>query len=155
MTKTEIISCVNITYVSQRHQTPVVQRVSNTLHWITHHLLDNLTGFDSTYPVDSDLSIGWDYAALHKWSQMDSAIHHLNNWDQDNFLIPHSHLDGAINGATNKPVSIEIQAPDCTRVSSQCQHNIRFVTLNIPYSDGLVIRATSNACVVKLNTRDT
>ena len=60
MTKTEIISCVNITYVSQRHQTPVVQRLSNTLHWIIHHVLDNLTGFDSTYPVDS--------AALHKWS---------------------------------------------------------------------------------------
>ena len=58
MTKTEIISCVNITYVSQRHQNPVVQRLSNTLHWIIHHLLDSLTGFDSTCPVDSDLSIG-------------------------------------------------------------------------------------------------
>ena len=154
MTKTEI-SCVNITYVSQSHQTPVVQRVSNTLHWINHHLLDNFTGFDSTYPVDSDLSIGWDYAVLHKWSYMDSAIYPLNNWDHDHFLIPHPNLDGTINRATNKSVSIEIQAPDRTRVSSQCQHNIRFITLNIPYSDGLVIRATSNARVVKLNARDT
>ena len=40
------------------HQGPVVQRVDSTIHWINHYPMDNSINFDSTYPLDSDLSSG-------------------------------------------------------------------------------------------------
>ena len=38
--------------------TPVVQRVDSTIHCINHYPMDNSINFDSTYPLDSDLSSG-------------------------------------------------------------------------------------------------
>ena len=42
----------------RRHQAPVVQMVDSAIRWINHHPLDNTINFDSTYPLDSDLSSG-------------------------------------------------------------------------------------------------
>ena len=39
-------------------QVPVVQRVDSTIHGINHYLLDKSINFDSTYPLDNDLSSG-------------------------------------------------------------------------------------------------
>ena len=41
-----------------KHQAPVVQRVDSAIQWINYYPLDNAINFDSTYPVDSDLSNG-------------------------------------------------------------------------------------------------
>ena len=46
---------------------PVVRRVDNAIHWISHHPLDNSIGFASVYSPDNDLSGGY------------SVIHLLNN----------------------------------------------------------------------------
>ena len=35
---------------------PAVHGVDSTIHWINHNPLDNAINFDSTYPLDSDLS---------------------------------------------------------------------------------------------------
>ena len=37
---------------------PVVQRVDSAIQWINYYPLDNTINFDSTYPLDSDLSTG-------------------------------------------------------------------------------------------------
>ena len=41
-------------------QARVVQRIDNTIHWITHYMypVDSVVCFVNTYPVDSDLSDG-------------------------------------------------------------------------------------------------
>ena len=40
-------------------QAPVVQKVDNAIHRINHYPLDIAIGFAITYPVDSDLSVGY------------------------------------------------------------------------------------------------
>ena len=35
---------------------PVVQRVDSPIRWINDYPLDNAINFDSTYPLDGDLS---------------------------------------------------------------------------------------------------
>ena len=40
------------------HQAPVVQKVDNTIHRISHYPLDSVIGFAMTYPLVSDLSGG-------------------------------------------------------------------------------------------------
>ena len=57
------------------NQAPVVQRVDNTSHWINHHPLDDVLNFDSTSPLNSDLSILWKTRARFgnltwKWMQL-------------------------------------------------------------------------------------
>ena len=37
---------------------PVVQKVDSAIHWINHYPLNNPIGFESVYPLDSDLSGG-------------------------------------------------------------------------------------------------
>ena len=37
---------------------PVVQKVDNAIHRITHYPLNSAIGFPNTYPWDSDLSVG-------------------------------------------------------------------------------------------------
>ena len=37
---------------------PVVQRVDSPIQWINHYPLDDAINFDSTYPLDNDLSSG-------------------------------------------------------------------------------------------------
>ena len=39
-------------------QTPVVQRVDNTLNWINHYPVDSVVCFVKSYLPDSDLSGG-------------------------------------------------------------------------------------------------
>ena len=46
---------------------PVVQRLDNAIHRINHYLLESLVCFANTYPLDCDLSSGYD-----------SVIHPLN-----------------------------------------------------------------------------
>ena len=41
-----------------KQQAPVVRRVGSAIHRINHYPLDNSIGFDSVYPLDSDLSGG-------------------------------------------------------------------------------------------------
>ena len=57
-----IISYPNhaISFASSSHkeQAPVVQRVDSAIQWINYYPLDNTINFDSTYPLDSDLSNG-------------------------------------------------------------------------------------------------
>lgn len=40
------------------YQVPVVQRVDNTVHWISHYTPGNSIGFGSTYLMNSDSSAG-------------------------------------------------------------------------------------------------
>ena len=37
------------------YQAPVVRKVDNAIHWITHYPVDSVVCFASTYPLDSDL----------------------------------------------------------------------------------------------------
>ena len=53
-------------------QAPVVQTLDSAIHRIIIYLVDNATGFLSTYPLDSDLQL---YA-------VDSPIQCLNNQGQ-------------------------------------------------------------------------
>ena len=45
---------------------PVVQRVGSTIHQTNHCPLDNSIGFDSTYPVDTDLFAGQRYPSFEE-----------------------------------------------------------------------------------------
>ena len=38
------------------HLAPGIQKVDNTIHWISLHPVDNEIGFPTTYLLDSDLS---------------------------------------------------------------------------------------------------
>ena len=44
--------------LAKNHQSPVVQKVDNTIHWINLYPVDSVIGFPNTYPLDSDLSCG-------------------------------------------------------------------------------------------------
>ena len=44
----------------------VAQRVDNTIQWINLYLLDNSIGFDSTYPMHSDLSPVYQYPTFQQ-----------------------------------------------------------------------------------------
>ena len=63
--KVGYLTCYNTVYyvvVQMFHidivQAPVVQRVYSAICWINDYPLDNEINFDSTYPLDSDLSSG-------------------------------------------------------------------------------------------------
>ena len=43
---------------------PVVQMLDSGIHRINHYSLDNSIGFDSVYPLDSDLSGGQRYPSF-------------------------------------------------------------------------------------------
>ena len=39
------------------HQAPVFGRVDSAIHWINHYPVDNSTGFNSAYLLDSGLHV--------------------------------------------------------------------------------------------------
>ena len=40
------------------HLAPGIQKVDNTIYWISFYPVDSAIGFPTTYPLDSDLSGG-------------------------------------------------------------------------------------------------
>ena len=43
-------------YIDTSNQAPVVQRLENAIHRISHYLVGTVVCFVNTYPLDSDLS---------------------------------------------------------------------------------------------------
>ena len=52
---------------------PIVRRLDNAIHWISLYTMDNAIRFPVTYPLDSDVSIGYialsDLYTTGPWSQ--------------------------------------------------------------------------------------
>ena len=65
---------------------PVVQRVDNSIHWINLYLVDNANGFPNTYPLESDLSGGYNVIPQINLHPVDHAIGFPNTSPLDNDL---------------------------------------------------------------------
>ena len=61
--------CTNIpthTCICDSYQAPVVGKLDNAIRWITFCLVDSVVRFAITYPLDSDLSVGYRYPTYIK-----------------------------------------------------------------------------------------